>query len=423
MDFTNIILDQRQNLEIVERKSKIIEREKLEESKKYIKFPNVLVITGIRRCGKSIFSYLLVKNHKLGYINFDDERLTGLKTEDLNLILESFYRLYGDLDFLIFDEIQNVPNWELFITRLRQTKKIILTGSNSNLLSGELATHLTGRHIDVKLFPFSFKEFLKFKEFKIQNDYSTKEKAEIKNLLDEYLKFGGFPEVYTIGKEILLSIYEDILTKDIVLRYKINKIEDLKKLTRYLITNSSKEISYKKLGKIFNINKVQTISNWISYLENTFLIFKLEKFDFKLKQQYSSQKKIYCIDTGIINTLGFLFSKNIGQIIENAVFLHLQRKKTSDIEIYYWKDYFQNEVDFILKQSTKIIKLFQVSYVSRKEELNEREINSLLKASEELKCNDLNIITWEYEDKEKIQTKVVNFIPLWKFLINEMPNL
>ena len=419
MDFKSIIKEQREELEKIEKEEKIIERTGLNKSKESLKYPNILAILGIRRCGKSIFSYLLAKPHKFAYINFDDERLAGLKSDDLNKILESFYELYEDIDYIILDEIQNVDNWELFVNRLRRTKKIILTGSNSKLLSGELSTHLTGRYLDIILFPFSFKEFLKLKEVKENKVYTTQEKAEIMKTLQEYLEIGGFPEAYKFGKGMISKIYEDILTKDILLRHNISKKEEIKKLAKYLITNSSGEITYSKLARIFDIKHVSTISNWISYLENAFLIFRLERFDFKLKQQFIAPKKVYCIDSGLMNTIGFKFSENRGKVIENEVALELQRRKAKEnsFEVYYWKDYQQNEVDFIIKKDKKIESLIQVSYINSKEEIKEREINALLKASKKLRCKNLIVITWDYETEEKFGGEIIKFVPLWKWLL------
>ncbi|MDP2924877.1 MAG: ATP-binding protein [Nanoarchaeota archaeon] len=419
MDFKSIIKEQREELEKIEKEEKIIERTGLNKSKESLKYPNILAILGVRRCGKSIFSYLLAKPHKFAYINFDDERLAGLKSEDLNKILESFYELYEDIDYIILDEIQNVDDWELFVNRLRRTKKIILTGSNSKLLSGELSTHLTGRYLDIILFPFSFKEFLRLKEIKENKVYTTKEKAEIMKTLQEYLEIGGFPEAYKFGKGMISKIYEDILTKDILLRYNISKKEEIKKLAKYLITNSSGEITYSKLARIFNIKHVSTISNWISYLENAFLIFRLERFDFKLKQQFIAPKKVYCIDSGLMNTIGFKFSENRGKVIENEVALELQRRKAKEnsFEVYYWKDHQQNEVDFVIKKEKKVEQLIQVSYINSKEEIREREINALLKASKELRCKNLIVITWDYETGEKFDGENIKFVPLWKWLL------
>ena len=421
MDIRSIIKEQRQELEDINKQERLITREGLDKAKKYLSHPNVLVITGIRRSGKSIFSYLLERDKKFGYINFDDERLFNFKAEDLNKVLSAFYELYGDenLEYLIFDEIQNISGWELFINRLRRTKKVIVTGSNSNLLSSEISTHLTGRHIDVHLFPFSFKEFLNFKNFKIQKTYTTKEKSRILNYLREYSKEGGFPEVYKFGKIMASRIYEDILTKDIILRYQIKKIDEIKKMAKYLISNSTEEISYSKIAKLFGIKHVSTISNWINYLEDSFLIFRLERFSFKLKQQHVAPKKIYCIDTGMVDSIGFKFSENKGKIIENLVALELQRQKSKNqnLEIYYWKNIQQKEVDFVLKENKTIKELIQVSYIESKEEIKKREIDALLKASKELRCKNLKIITWNYESEQKSKGNKIEFIPLWKWFL------
>ncbi len=419
MDLKSVIKEQRQELQQIEKKEHLIAREKLHEAQAFLKHPNILVVTGVRRCGKSIFSYLMEKDYKFAYINFDDERLYGLGREDLNKVLEAFYELYGEVEYIILDEVQNVSGWELFANRLRRTKKVILTGSNSNLLSGELATHLTGRYLDIHLLPFSFREFLLLKQFHFSSVYTTEEKAKILNYLNEYLEAGGFPETHKFGKSILVKIYEDILTKDVLFRHQIKKIEPLKKLARYLITNSAEEITYSRLSKIFDIKHVSTVSNWIGYLEDTFLIFRLERFSFKLKQQFIAPKKVYCIDSGMVETMGFKFSENKGKMLETVVAIELQRKKhsTLDMEIYYWKDAWQNEVDFVLKKGKRVSELFQVSYAEDKLGIREREISGLLKASTELKCNVLKIITWNYETVETIGGKKVEFVPLWKWLL------
>ncbi len=414
VDFKSIIKEQREELEKIERDEALIKREKLEEAKKYIKHPNILAVLGIRRCGKSIFSYLLAKGSRIGYINFDDERLINLNNEDFDKILTSFYELYEDIDYIILDEIQNVNHWELFVNRLRRTKKVILTGSNSKLLAGELSTHLTGRYIDIELFPFSFNEYLLKHKFVEDKAYSAKDRAGILNHLRNYLALGGFPEAYKFGRAIIARIYNDILTKDILLRYKIKKIEEFKKLANYLVTNSSQEATYSKLSKILGVKHVATISQWIGYLENSFLMFKVERFDFKLKQQFIAPKKFYCIDTGLFNSVAFQFSDNIGRLIENGVAIELQRRKEKlQSEVYYWKDHQQNEVDFVIKQGKLIEELIQVTYASSRSDIKEREITALLKASTELKCKNLTVITWDYETEEN----KIKFIPLWKWLL------
>lgn len=420
MDFSTIIREQREELERIEKQENIVPRERLADAGKALRFPNILAVLGIRRCGKSIFSYLLAKGKNFGYLNFDDERLVGMKTRDLNDVLETFYKLYGDIEIIVLDEVHNVWGWELFASRLRRTKKVVLTGSNSKLLSGELATHLTGRHVDITLFPFSFKEFLKLKKFTERVSYTTREKAELLGLLEQYLLVGGFPEAQKFGKQMIAIIYEDIITKDVILRHKIKKVEELKRLAKYLITNASQEFSYTKAAKALSVKHVTTISKWVGYLEEAFLVFELERFDFKLKQQFLAPKKVYCMDPGIINMIGFKFSEDRGKIMENAVAVELGRTITleSQLETYYWKDYQQNEVDFVIKKRQKVQQLVQVSYANSREELRDRETNSLVKASKALRCKNLLIITWDYEGTEKWKGSKIRFVPLWKWLLS-----
>ncbi len=414
------IEEQRERIEKLMEKENMIGRElKVSE---YIKYPNSLVILGVRRAGKSVLSIQTFYKQKFAYINFDDERLIDLDTSDLNKILQIFYELYGpSVDNLIFDEIQNIRGWELFITRLRDTNRVIVTGSNSNLLGGELATRLTGRHIDVTLFPFSFKEFLRYEKFEIKTVFTTKEKAQLIALLRVYLKNGGFPESIRSGKEIVASIYSDILTKDIINRHKIKNREDLRKVARYLVSNSANEFTFKSLRGVSETNSLITLSNWVRYMEEAYLLFRLERFSFKLRQTFKAPKKIYCIDNSIISSIGVRLSEDLSGLMENMVAVELFRRKSYDRksqEIYYWKDHQQHEVDFLIKENFKISRIIQVTYASSREVIKPREISDLIKASKELHCNDLLVITWDYEAEEKVKGKKIRFVPLWKWLLD-----
>lgn len=382
----NILVDQKNTLEEKIRRGKIIEREALKDVEKYLKYPKALIITGVRRCGKTMLSCQLLKD-KFTYVNFDDERLSSIKSEDLNDILKAFYELYGDFDVIVLDEIQNIDKWELFVSRLQESKTIIVTGSNANLLGRELATHLTGRHIDYELYPFSFKEFLKYNDF-TPDMYLTKDIAKTKNYLQEYIEKGGFPDVYKFGEDVLIDLYKDIITKDVILRYKIRYVNTFKELAKYLISNYASEITYNKLKNIQNIKSVHTIKNYIDYLENTYIILKLERFSYKLKEQTRAPKKIYCIDTGIVNAISFSASRDTGKLMENLVAIELSRKGK---EIYYWKDHSQMEVDFVIKAGKRIEELIQVTFASGKDEIKEQEIKGLVKGSSELNCNNLLI--------------------------------
>ncbi len=425
-EIKRVIVSQKEEIDEIFKNEQIIEREFGRNNiERYLSHPNILTVLGIRRCGKSIFSLQVLGNKKIGYINFDDERLVGLHAENLELILQAFYELYGtDLEYILLDEPQNIERWELFANRLRRTKKIIITGSNSKILSGDLATHLTGRHMDVTLFPFSFKEFLRYRGliFSEEDQYSTKVISSIRNYLKEYTEIGGFPEVYKFGKKALLRLYEDIINKDIFGRYNIRHKKTFKDMARYLISNFSGEFTYNKLKNIFAVKDVHTVKNWVDYLSATYLVFTLERFSYKLKEQSIAPKKIYTIDVGLADMIGFKPTERRGAVVENLVFLELLRRQSYqelDSEVYYWKDPQQREVDFIVKEKTSVKQLIQVCTNLEELGTKEREINSLLRASKELRCTALLVITEEYEAVEKIGDKSVCFVPLWKWLLEQ----
>lgn len=397
----------------------IIERELYKKAKSLLSHDTALVITGVRRCGKSMFAFMLGKENNCAYVNFEDERLL-MNAAELNIILEAIYSLKGNVDLLIFDEIQNITGWEQFVSRLTPNKKIIITGSNARLLSKELATYLTGRHIDVTLFPFSFREYLKFNNIEI-NFNLTKNIAQLKNSLEDYLSIGGFPLTAKLGKIFLLEAYRDILERDIIQRHKIIEVKAFKDLAKYLISNTSCEFTCNKLKNIFGIKSAHTIKNYISYMESAYLIFTLERFSFKLKKQGLAPKKVYCIDAGLANTIGFTTSENHGKIMENAVAIELLRKVSSDpnIELYYWKNAQQEEVDFVIKEGLKIKELLQVCFKLDNQNTKQRELKALVKASEELKCNNLLVINDNYDAEETIENKKIKFIPLWKWLLEQ----
>jgi len=419
-----VIADQKEEMEEIFGREKIIERSvPREELLHFIQHPNILAILGVRRCGKSIFSLLLVKNKKFGYVNFDDERFAGFEVEDLNHLLQAFYELYGtDLEYFILDEIQNIEGWELFANRLRRTKKVIITGSNAKLLSGELATHLTGRYVDFTLYPFSFEEYLRMRGSKLKKEelYSTKKIAELKKAVEDYISTGGFPEAYKFGRAVIRNIYGDILHKDILLRYRIRNRKTFSEMANYLVSQFSGEVTYNKLKNIMEIKNVHTVRNYVDYLSRSYLLFIIERYSPKLKKQMIAPKKVYCIDTGLINSIAFMTSENRGRLMENVVAVDLMRRKSyshSNMEIYYWKDYRQREVDFVLKNGRKIEQLIQVTDASGEDEIKKREINSLMTASHELHCKNLLIITWDYEDEIKKDNRIIKCIPLWKWLL------
>jgi predicted AAA+ superfamily ATPase len=394
-----------------------------------------LVIKGIRRAGKSALVYLLMKNlikkKKIKkedslIINFEDPRFPeNLQAKDLMEIYESYLKELkpSKKQIIALDEVQKVKGWEKFARFLKESKKqkVIVTGSSSKLLSEEYATVLSGRHLDLEVFPLSFKEFLDFKNLKIKDEISLiKNRIKIKRLFDDYLKFGGFPEIVLIKKkeELLREYFRDIIVKDIIKRFKIREISKIEDLAKFYLTNIGNPISFNKVKNYLKLS-LDTTERFSKYLEIARLCFFLPKFSFSLKSQILSPKKVYSIDSGLSNTIGFRFSENLGQTLENIAFLEFQRKKElfPEKEIYYLKMENGKEVDFLLKQRKKIKTLFQVCAKIEDFFVKEREIKGLILASKKLNCNDLVIITEDFEGGEKIKGRKIKFLPLWKWLL------
>ncbi|MCX8182999.1 MAG: ATP-binding protein [Crenarchaeota archaeon] len=420
-----VVASQREEMESLFAAEKIIERDvDAEKLRSFLSQPNILTVLGVRRCGKSLLSWMLLRGLKFGYVNFFDERLAGFEAKNLGNLLEAFYQLYGtDLEYMVLDEIQHVNGWERFVSRMRTSKKIIVTGSSSQLLSSELATLLTGRHVDFVLYPFNFREFLRIRGVELGENwqYSTIVISKLKSMLEEYLKTGGFPEASKFGRRILVSIYSDVLEKDVASRHRVKKTVALKEFVRYMVSNVSSEFSFSRLRRILNIKDVHTVKNYAEWVSEAYLLFFLERFSPKLKLQFISPKKAYCVDNGIVTSIGFRVSENLGGLMENLVAVELLRRRSysfSDFEVFYWRDYQHNEVDFIVKNGLNIKQLIQVTYATGRDEVNPREVKALLKASGELRCKDLLVVTWDYEDEAVSNGRKIRYIPLWKWLLN-----
>ncbi len=413
-----VIVDQRKSIEERHKSKSMIPRDAGKHFK--LENPTALVILGVRRSGKSTLSEQLFSGHKFGYVNFDDERLLGATKDDLNTILQIFYELYGsDVQNVILDEIQLVPGWEPFVSRLRDTKKVIVTGSSSRLLSGELSTRLTGRHVDLLLFPFSFHEFLIYKKWNVPDTLSTADRAEVIRLMEEYMRDGGFPERFTQARQIIRNIYNDVITKDVVIRHRIKHIDDLRQVARFLVSNSAKEFTYSSLKSVTRVKNQITLTNWVRYLEEAYLLFKVERFSYKLKQTIIAPKKIYCVDNSLIREVGLELTENRGRLMENIVALELIKKSRneSEFELFYWKDHSGKEVDFVIRNGRHVDQLVQVTYASSLTAVNRRELDALAAASKDLNCDNLLVLTWDYEGSTGAGGKKVSFMPLWKWLL------
>jgi predicted AAA+ superfamily ATPase len=374
----------------------------------------IKVIIGPRRAGKSFFAmHKLSKLGSFGYANFDDEKILEIK--DYDEIINTLNSLYNKPPHLLLDEIQNLDRWELFVNRLqRQGYNLIITGSNSKLLSRELATHLTGRHLLTNVFPFSFKEFLKLEKKELTS-------SEIKAKLLDYLNQGGYPEPLTKNldhKDYLSTLFNSIIYSDIVKRFRIRSVQAIEDLAIHLISNTAREFSYNSLSKVTKCKSVHTAEKYLGYLEEAFLFFKLSRFSFKTREQIASNKKIYCIDTGFIHAKAFRFSQELGRLYENLVAIQLKKEEMNKrTELYYWKNQGQEEVDFVVKKGLKIKQLIQVCYELDDPKAKERELRAIIKASKELKCNNLLIITEDKEGAATYKGKRIAYVPLWKWLL------
>lgn len=411
----------------------IIRQEYLKLSFRYLK-PNVILsIIGPRRSGKSYLMRQLVKElinkgvdrKNILIVNFEDKRFTQFNLKLLDEIYEAYVEFLkpGEKPHIFLDEVHRIKEWERWARTFHELNKakIIVSGSSSKLMSGELATLLTGRHLDLTMFPLGFKEFLHFKDVEIKDRLDlVSRRNEIRSFLKEYMEFGGFPEVVLTDEKnpLLLTYFNDILTEDIERRYKVRETEGLRSLAKFYLTNISNPITFNSLKEYFNL-ATDTIEKFSSYFQETNLLFFLKRFSFKVREQDKSPKKIYAIDSGLVNSIGFKFSSNIGKTAENIVALQLKRYTTQDPawEMYYWKNIQHEEVDFVFKKGKEIKQLIQVCWDINEYKTKKRELKALLKASRELRCSNLLIITEDKEGEENIDKKTIKYVPLWKWLL------
>jgi len=367
-----------------------------------------IAISGIRRCGKStLLKQLLKKEKEFYYLNLEDIRLEGFELQDFTKADEIFKEHHGKKGTYFFDEIQTVAKWELFVRGLvDKKKKVVLTGSNASLLSRELGTRLTGRHLSHELFPFSFREFLEYYKLNPSKDSFA-----------GYFESGGFPE-YLEKKQnyVLQELLRDIIMRDVAVRFSIRNSRLLKKMAVYLVSNIGKEFSYNSLKKTFSVASVQTVIDFISFFEDSYLIFTVPRFDYSFKKQQISPKKAYSIDNGLSITNSISFSKDKGRMMENQVFLHLRRKNR---QIFYFRE--KGECDFVFKEKEKIVGAIQACY-SLTEDNRKREVSGLLEALKKFKLKKGLIITYNQEDKLEEDGREIVVKPAWKLMLEKQAN-
>ncbi len=364
-----------------------------------LRIPHAAILSGVRRCGKSTLLKQIIRSVKtFCYFNFEDQRALDFEISDFEKLNEIFKEKYGDCDFYFFDEVQNVQGWERFVRRMQDSgKKFVITGSNASLLSRELGTRLTGRHISYELFPFSYSEMLKLTM-----------KRPSRESLEFYIKNGGFPEFLKYGKiEVLQELLSNIIARDIVTRYGLKNAKMIKEIAIYLLTNVGKEFSLTKLTKHFSLGSVNTLKSYVSYFEDSYLLFTIPKFDYSYKKQVVNPKKAYSIDTGLSNANSASFSEDKGRALENTVFLGL-RKKYKDV--FYFRE--RGECDFLTRERGEITQAIQVC-LELNEDNKQREISGLEEAMQKFGLKKGLIVTLDQEDRlGKIEIK-----PAWKWLL------
>ncbi len=401
---------------------------------KQIPLKRAISIIGPRRAGKTytVFQVIkdLIKNkvsvNQILYVNLEKTDLEGCTIKDLSVMIETFYEIYPENKrkkiWLCLDEVQNVDNWEKFVRTVidDENVQVFVTGSSSKLLSKEIATSLRGRTITYTLLPFSFIDYLTVDKIKPPKYFSSEEKVKIINRLTSYMNDGGYPEVVLYKKEkekLLQEIVETTIYRDVIERFKIRNTKLLKLLMKSLINSACKEFS---VHKFFNFVKSMGIRaskksfyNYVDALNDVFFVFPLRKFSYAYRESEQSLPKIYLIDNGILSSNGI---NDKGKLLENLVFIELLRRGKN---IYYYKSIDNKEVDFLILEKRKVKQLIQVAYSIDDLTTREREIKSLLKASKDLKCNDLSLVTWDKNGQDKINGKTIKFIPLWKWLLLE----
>lgn len=381
------------------------------------------VVIGVRRSGKSTICHkvLLERGIRYGYVNLDDDRLADIKTEDLNTVLSCVYQIYGtNISYLVLDEIQDVDGWYLFVNRLLRTDlHIFVTGSNAKLLSGELATHLTGRYNEIHLFPFSFSEYCQYHQVDTQS-ITTKSDADRKRAFMDYIHDGGFPEMQGLRNKraYVQSLIEAILRKDIQKRFKIRNIEALRKLAHHLINNACQEVNYDELSGLLGIAD-KTAKKYVDYLSQAFLIQLLTRHSFKSKERIRNQKA-YIVDTGLQgNRDNVLAPENLGWRLENVVYIELLRRCANDfLDVYYYKPSPRaKEVDFVVCDQTKTLELIQVAYEIDSPKAYDRETSSLVKAANALSCSHLTLIAFSPTCDVVVDGKTIHIVSALEWLL------
>jgi predicted AAA+ superfamily ATPase len=376
----------------------------------------VLVVTGMRRTGKStLVRQLAEKRGNYCLFNFEDERLQGFNVEHFPLLEEALFEEYGRQEVLFFDEIQNIPRFEIAVRRLQDNgKKIVLTGSNSSMLSMEFGSRLTGRYKQLELYPFSFGEFLRFRNVPLpsRDIFLPEEKLSFLQLFLTYMEGGGLPESLLYGDpDYIRTLFDNILFRDIIVRYGIRNHKEFRELVRLLASNLSLPVTYSSLQRTIGLSNSETVKEYMGYLSNAYVFYELLQYHDSLKKQFRNPRKVYINDPAFHSLVGFSSSLNLGRKLENTVYLVFRR---SGKQIFSFKE--KGECDFVVREPDSTFRLYQVCYQLSAE--NEtRELTGLLEAMEKFGLQEGMIITYDQELQMARGGKKISLIPVWKWML------
>lgn len=379
--------------------------------------PMIKLITGPRRVGKSTYALLMLQGKSFAYLNFDDNLL--LSAWDEELVMRTLDEVYPNYEFLLLDEVQNLKDWDVWVSKLyRRGKNLVITGSNAKMLSGEMATVLTGRYLQVEMLPFSLTETIEWKGANI-NSISNAKQAEAVAIADDYLRNGGYPETIdmrSITRNYLSTLFDSIIWKDVAKRHNIRNITDLNNIALYLLSNFCNPLSANDIAKELSMTSVTTTRKFMDYLHEPYLFYYLPRFNNKLKLMKKAASKVYVIDNGFVAAKAFNLSENLGRLLENEVFVELLRQGYQvETSLFYYRSRNDREVDFVTRQGTHINQLIQVCYDMTSPKTEKREVNSLIECAEELKCNNLLIITNNEEREIHTDGYNIKVIPFIKY--------
>lgn len=381
----------------------------------YLKSPYIKLIMGPRRAGKSVFALLMLRNENCAYLNFDDAALLSKWDEDL--VMHLLDEIYPGYKYLLLDEVQNLPQWDLWVSKLyRNGFNMVITGSNANMLSSEMATVLTGRYIPLEILPFSLWEMFAFNQ--VKNEESEEQNSKARLVADDYLRNGGFPETLNsrnLVKNYLGTLYDSIIWKDIVQRHKVRNTSDLNNVANYLISNFCNPFTANSLALELGISSVATTRKFCEYLHEPYLFYYLPRFNNKLKLMQKAAQKIYVVDNGFIQSSALNLSENIGRLLENLVFVELVRRGyETGKTLFYYRSRNDKEIDFVTRTGNKVEQLIQVCYDLSSPKTANREVDALIDCAEELHCDNLIIVTYNEHRIMEVRGFNIKVIPFYQ---------